>query len=875
VTDPGRAVFLSYASADVDAAQRLCDALMAAGIEVWFDRGELRGGEAWDASIRRQIRACQLFVAVISATTETREEGYFRREWNLAVERTLDMAHDKAFLLPVVIDGTSEDVARVPEKFRAVQWTHLPRGKATSAFVERVALLLGQSVSPPAAPPPAAAPQPAATVSVPPSMAVPRLPTAHVAASGTTRAERAGRGRAFRAVAIGVPLLALIGAAAYLIPLWQKREHARTVLLPAVVAEGERITWSSRDLLDRALEVEKYLPHDPMLARVWPTIASDLVVESQPVGAEVWWKDYDTPAEAWRRAGFTPLKDAKVPNAPLRIEVRKKGFQTVEILYPRPDTGDLPVTPRVKLDPDGSLPPRMARIPASVTDMKLVGLHGRAGTAVPEFLADRFEVTNREFKAFVDAGGYTNPDFWREPIIDGSRELPLSAALARFKDRTGRPGPSTWEAGTYPDGTGDHPVTGVSWYEAAAYARFVHKELPTVFHFAQLADTNRLEFLVRVSNLRGKGTVPVGSLPGLSSYGVYDIAGNAREWIANATADPAQRYILGGGWNDPPYAFNDSYWQPALDRSPTNGFRCIRGLAPSDAARAELRRPLIAEVRDYAKETPVDDKTFVAFLRQFSYDKAPLAPKVEKTLATLNWRLEVVSINAAYNGERMQVYVFLPLAVTRPLQAVVYFPGSDAQATSHFDAHSEVDNFLDFIVKGGRAVVYPVFKGTFERAESGLSTMPEESVAYRDHVVMWAKDLRRAIDYLETRKDIAADKIAYLGYSWGGFLGPIMAAAEPRIRVVLLNVAGLTTARPMPEADAINYLPRVTQPVLMLDGEYDMYFPVETSQKPMFRLLGTAAKDKRMIVYPHGHVVPQLEFMRETLAWLDKYLGPP
>src|ERR1700692_471195 len=147
VTDSGNAVFLSYASQDADAAQNLCNALRAAGIEVWFDLSELRGGDAWDAMIRRKIKGCFLFVPIISANTQAREEGYFRREWNLAVGRTLDMADDKAFLLPVVVDSTLEVDARVPEKFRDVQWTRLPAGEASAAFVERVCGLM--SISPP------------------------------------------------------------------------------------------------------------------------------------------------------------------------------------------------------------------------------------------------------------------------------------------------------------------------------------------------------------------------------------------------------------------------------------------------------------------------------------------------------------------------------------------------------------------------------------------------------------------------------------------------------------------------------------------------------------------------------------------------------
>jgi TolB-like protein/Flp pilus assembly protein TadD len=146
---PTGAVFLSYASQDADAAKRICDALRAAGIEVWFDQSELRGGDAWDRRIREQIHDCRLFIAVVSAQTETRDEGYFRREWRLAVERVGDMAQDKAFVVPVAIDGTSERTARVPDPFKHVQWTRLPGGEASPAFVERIRHLLSPAAATP------------------------------------------------------------------------------------------------------------------------------------------------------------------------------------------------------------------------------------------------------------------------------------------------------------------------------------------------------------------------------------------------------------------------------------------------------------------------------------------------------------------------------------------------------------------------------------------------------------------------------------------------------------------------------------------------------------------------------------------------------
>jgi hypothetical protein len=869
VSTPGGAVFLSYASQDAEAAQRICAELRVAGIEVWFDQSELRGGDVWDRKIRRQIHDCALFIPIISTRTQARAEGYFRLEWHLAEQRTHLIGRQRAFLVPVCIDDTPERDADVPDAFLAVQWTRLPGGTPTAQFVELVHRLLAPREAQAGAAP--AATQPAATVPVS-HASTRRSPPAE------TLVERGGSGWSLATHWKLAAALLLIGVVAVVIvPSWQRREHARNVLLPAIEEALAKLPHSDARLLDMALEVERILPDDRALAKLWPEIATTLTIETQPAGAGVYWKDYGVPEAPWHFAGRTPVKDARVPRDLLRVEVRKENYQTIELIAPRSIVDIRIDLPRLTLDRTGTLPINMVRIPKSETEMHLVGLDTYGGIEVPEFLADKYEVTNREYKAFVDAGGYANRAYWQFPVLDGDggKEIPLAAALARFTDRTGRPGPSTWEAGSYPDGFADHPVAGVSWYEAAAYAAWAGKKLPTVYHWTQLADTWRAEFLLPFSNFSSKATTVVGSLPGISSFGVYDIAGNVREWALNASGNAGQRFILGGGYTDPTYAFNDSYAQPALDRSPINGFRCIREL-PGAPVPVALAQPLSMAFRDYAREQPVDDHTFAEFTRQFAYDRAPLDAHIDKALDGEDWKLEPVSVNAAYGGERLPIYVYLPRHGTPPYQPVVLFPGSSILHESHFDPRW-IEGFRDysFIIKSGRALILPIYKSTFERHDAVHSDRPNESVTYKEHVVMWTKDFSRTLDYLETRQDIRADRISYLGSSWGGFMGGIVPAVEKRIHVVVLNVGGMFMESALPEVDQINYLPRIRQPVLMLNAVYDNFFPVETSQKQFYRLLGTPPADKKMIIYPSGHIVPRVEFMKETLAWLDEYLGPP
>ena len=146
---PSRAVFLSYASQDADAAKKICDALRAAGLEVWFDQSELRGGDSWDQKIRRQIKECALFLPIVSASTQARREGYFRLEWKLADDRTHLMAKGTPFLVPVCIDDTKDWDAIVPDSFMNVQWTRLPGGETPARFCERVVQLLAGGTPPP------------------------------------------------------------------------------------------------------------------------------------------------------------------------------------------------------------------------------------------------------------------------------------------------------------------------------------------------------------------------------------------------------------------------------------------------------------------------------------------------------------------------------------------------------------------------------------------------------------------------------------------------------------------------------------------------------------------------------------------------------
>jgi len=453
-----------------------------------------------------------------------------------------------------------------------------------------------------------------------------------------------------------------------------------------------------------------------------------------------------------------------------------------------------------------------------------------------------------------------------------------------FVDRTGRPGPATWEAGDFAEGKGDFPVGGVSWYEAAAFAEFAGKSLPTLEHWWAAAGCPRgASDLIALSNFRGQGPVAVGSTDAITTTGTLDMAGNVREWCWNASAQG--RCLRGGAWNDQTYMFDAVTQAPAFDRSETNGFRCVRylkGKTPHEKLFAPYGS---AAVRDFTKEKPVSDEVFAVYRRLFDYDARDLSAKVEARDETRpDWVRERVSFTAAYSDERVIAQLYLPRAGHPPYQTVAYFPGSDAIQAGPSDDVEQRFFFkllLVHFLKAGRAVLYPVYKGTHERNGGkpdyydALHVSGEPTQEYADYQVMVVRDVRRSLDHLASRPDIDSRRVAYEGFSWGSYVAPIVLAVENRFAAAIVLLGGLDhVARPRPEVDLPNYAPRVKLPVLMLNGRYDLVFPLESSARPLFERLGTPPGEKAQRVYESDHGIPRTELVRESLAWLDKYLGP-
>ncbi len=670
------------------------------------------------------------------------------------------------------------------------------------------------------------------------------------------------------AIPVLLVLAALVFSSIYLLRRQANINWAINVALPEIERlVGGWTDWQDNmKAYDLAVRAEAYIPGDPKLADLLSRCSEKAEIRTIPEGAGIYLKAYRSPQDGWNYLGESPIKDLRIAAQYYQCRIEKAGFET-EVFVP-PLTMEFSRT----LRKGGDIPQDMVYI-SEDEDHKDLG----------DFFIDKYEVTNKDFKEFVDRGGYQDRKYWKHKFTRDGKELTWDQAMKEFVDQTGRPGPMTWNSGTYPEGQEDWPVNGVSWYEAAAYAEFDGKVLPTSAHWEWAIGLNKstmniLRSLIPQSNFNGAGPEAVSANPGIAFSGAYDMAGNVREWCWNEI--PNGRCVRGGAWNDGTYMITLPIGAPAMDRSPRNGFRCALYVDPAKVA--PLAFAMIKHgSRSFDKAVPVPDALFRSYRNQFSYDAKDLKAVVEERKDQQEWVTERISFETAYSSERMRLFLFLPKNAPPPYQATIYFPGADVTFqgyTVQTLEHWWYKDLIRAVVNSRRAFVVPIYQGTFGRKQefpdSDTIVWGEDTYRYVEYITQVIKDFKRSVDYLETRKEIDSARLAYLGISWGSCMGAIVPAVDDRLKASVLVIGGFLQPVIKPEIDQINYVTHVKIPTLMLNGRYDVVgFPYETTVKPMFDLLGTP--EKNLILEDTDHFFPRNRMIREMDAWLDKHLGRP
>lgn len=611
-------------------------------------------------------------------------------------------------------------------------------------------------------------------------------------------------------------------------------------------------------------QAEKDLPNDATLRQLAAEKTRSIAINSDPQGATVEVQDYLFPKSAWLALGTTPLAGVRLPNGYYRWRVSKAGF---EQMVAAPETDD---SMNFSLTAQQKAPPGMVYVPARSWQSYIAFIGWVGPYKIPPYYVDRFEVTNRDYQKFVDSGGYQNQENWPAEFEQDGRKLSRQEAMAMFRDSTGRSGPSTWTAGHFPEGQADYPVTGVSWFEASAYAKFAGKSLPTMAQWYEDAPPDDAEYTVPVSNISGSSAASVGTYQGVGPFGTFDMIGNAREWVANLV-DGDARLILGGSWMSPIYLSMSPEALTPYDRAAGNGFRCVLNTDPMPM---EATAPVRRVSRDFSKVKPVSDEVFRAYGLLYAYAKSPLNAKSEGIVhETTDWREEKVSFDAAYNGERMSAYLFLPKRAKAPYQTILFFPSARVMFLPPDSNELGDVKFFDYILQSGRAVIYPVYEDTYERRMK--YTLPGASQAIT-MTTDWYKDAARSLDYLDTRPDIDHQAMAYLGVSMGSAAGVIIVPMlQDRLKTAIFLDGGYFMDTPPPGGDQADFARRLKIPVLMVNGRYDYTFPLDKAQNPLFQMLGTPTNEKSHVVLdtPHDVTEQRTVLVKTTLDWLDRYLG--
>ena len=674
-------------------------------------------------------------------------------------------------------------------------------------------------------------------------------------------ADRNSRLSAAYSIPAAVLLLAVVASGVWFYERSEKRHWAREEAIPGIAQFKAQDQSLAAFLLLR--KAQQYLPADPQLAKIAEENTTIVSINSSPAGASVEIQDYLSPGSAWYRLGVTPLTNIRIPSGYFRWKISKPGVGEY-VTAPITDA-----KMNFALDRELAAPQGMSWVSGGPWQ-DMIAFVGWVGPYdVPPFYIAHFEVTNRQYQEFVDKGGYEKREYWARKIKLNGRELSWDESKALFRDSTGRAGPSTWEGGHYPEGQADYPVSGVSWYEASAYASFAGLSLPTFAQWFMAAPSDVATYTVRVSNISQSKVGPVGAFNGLGPYGTYDMAGNVREWVENAAGDNTY-FILGGAWKSQSYLYSDPEALAPLDRSSTNGFRCVRNTTPLSE---ELTRPIKTMERDFSKVKPSSNEVFRAYQTLYFYDKTPLNAKVEGVVQdTADWREEKITFDAAYNKERMAAYLFLPKKVRAPFQTVVFFPSARVLDIPNSQTLGDI-KFFDYVIQSGRAVLYPIYEDTYERRVDDVLPGTSERLEY---MTRRFKDLGRSIDYLETRNDIDKNRLAYLGVSMGSAEGVIYTALlQDKLKAVVFLDGGFFLYQPPNGGDQADFAPRLKRPVLMVNGRYDYVFSLERAQLPLFQMLGSPAEDKRHVVLdsPHDVTERRPQLIQNVLDWLDKYLG--
>ena len=490
----------------------------------------------------------------------------------------------------------------------------------------------------------------------------------------------------------------------------------------------------------------------------------------------------------------------------------------------------------------------------------------------PAYGVSKYEVSNSDYKKFIEDGGYENEEYWEFPIKISGKNYDYENSIKLFKDKFGRFGPGNWRYGQYPKGEDNFPVTNISWFEAKAFAKYKGLKLPNVFqwlHSAGLLDDFGKIPDLKKSNYNSNKLTDVSS--SIEKKLLPNIAGNVREWVTNPHGE--DKYgILGGAYMDNSYTFNSFYSLSPFDRSNGNGFRLVKQF--SDDSNLDTLKINFVK-RDFNLEEDVSDEIFEYYKSQFDYKPYPL----DVNLTNIEYKndsyfIEKFEMQTPYKSdEKLSGYIAYSKNFKGKLKPIIHFPNAGALFSNDdsWFINSSIEEYIHLLDEG-YALIMPVYFSTRSREHKIKSWWPNESDEYKQAILKIGKDYRRVIDYIESRDDFDFSKLSYTGNSWGSVSSNYLLAIDDRVKSATIFVGGLMLQRSKKEIEPHIYLRRVKVPILHIVGTLDGIFEYEDSFIPWNKLIGTPEKDKRIIISEGaGHGLNRDLIIENQLKFLKKY----
>lgn len=623
-------------------------------------------------------------------------------------------------------------------------------------------------------------------------------------------------------------------------------------------------------------------PAESQLDQLWNELMVDVGISGIPDHAAVEICDWNNEPFKWHQVNrkgdsvTLPLGEVSIQTrqtvvAPsLRMRITCSGYETKEFVISADELDAIEGDIKLMKDAEG-VPDGMRLVIGATDTIELRTKDGlKAWFKENGFWIDVHEVSNQDYQEFIEADGYQSPEFWSSaPFLMDGEVLSFGSAMKRFVDQTGNPGPASWIGGRFPEGMELYPVSGISFFEAAAYCRFRGKRLPTIVEWRKAISSCTKWALVARSNFASDGPEICGANSGVSRFNIRDLGGNVREWCSSVNQN-GSGFILGGSWENTRQVIHQNVAVDRWDRAIVNGFRCCKDRSETAKTQADRRQA------DTYMSTPIKRRTQIpATLAELNalhkYDRSkltePRGNQIQNArLAERRVTYAIAQLNAPYDQKHFLLHLFAPAEVRKRLPCVVVL--SDLQWFSDLTTGSspammiKTESLVDIaalVSQGGVVLCIPEFSNKTPRRLEGNGEKAlgipgnGNKKELPPHSIIRAKHVMRSLDYLASRTDLDSNQFFLLGIGDHGADAVRLLALDDRFQAGSLIATGYkkqsrlglrldATKQKVP--DVYHYAPHARQPLLMINGAYDLEYPELTCQKPLFNELGSAVKEK-------------------------------